>query len=94
MARVKVCQSLIQPREYKVASHTQENVTYEVIPSTIWTDGICSCPDFEYRGGQCKHIKAVEDQACDFVADVKFDDTRCPKCGDYIAELELTPEFD
>ncbi len=47
-------------------------------------DFACTCPAFKFRPGHCKHIKAVESQAClwheqsDGGAAV---DGKCPRCN-------------
>lgn len=89
--RVKVCQSLIEPREVKVASSSGP-LTYTVVPSTIWNDGVCDCKGFEFRG-DCKHLRDVEANACDFV-EQDYTGNECPDCRSPIAEIELEPEFD
>lgn len=44
--------------KYQVVSMTDKNKIYEV---TILDKGVgaCTCPDFEYRQRQCKHIAEV-----------------------------------
>jgi hypothetical protein len=40
-----------------VPSCTETNKRYTVVPHA--TEPVCTCPDFELRGGRCKHIHAV-----------------------------------
>jgi hypothetical protein len=44
----------------------------------------CTCPAFQFRKGECKHIKSVRDEAClwheQFDAPVQNPGV-CPKCG-------------
>ena len=44
--------------KYEVQSMSNKNKTYEV---TLIDQGLgaCSCPDFQYRMRQCKHIAEV-----------------------------------
>ena len=44
-----------------IRSTSQLGVSYEV---RRCTDGsfVCTCPDFQYRGRQCKHIRKVKRQ--------------------------------
>jgi predicted nucleic acid-binding Zn finger protein len=48
-------------RIWVMPSTSQLNTQYEV---RICTDGafVCTCPDFLYRGNECKHIKKVKMQ--------------------------------
>lgn len=48
------------PEQYWLIRSTSElGVSYTV---TLCSDGsfVCDCPDFTYRGNQCKHIKKVK----------------------------------
>lgn len=47
----------INDRHFKVKSQSGSKV-YEVKETEFGT--VCSCPDFVYRGGQCKHILATK----------------------------------
>jgi len=46
---------------WHIRSTSQLGVSYEV---RRCTDGsfVCTCPDFRYRGRQCKHIRKVKMQ--------------------------------
>lgn len=45
----------------------------------------CSCPAFQYRGGQCKHIASVKDDLCTWEGpEDDLDDGCCPKCGNSV----------
>jgi predicted nucleic acid-binding Zn finger protein len=48
-------------RKWFVRSASVLNTRYEV---RICSDGsfVCTCPDFQFRGGPCKHIKKVKVQ--------------------------------
>jgi predicted nucleic acid-binding Zn finger protein len=48
-------------RHWLVPSTSELGESYEI---TLCTDGsfICTCPDFKFRGGVCKHIKKVKMQ--------------------------------
>jgi predicted nucleic acid-binding Zn finger protein len=45
-------------RTWVLLSKTQQAVSYLVtLEDAIFT---CTCPDFQFRGGECKHIKKVK----------------------------------
>ncbi|AJP62019.1 hypothetical protein [ANMV-1 virus] len=46
-------------RYWTIFSASELGVSYKI---TLCSDGsfICNCPDFAYRGIQCKHIKKVK----------------------------------
>ncbi len=46
-------------RFYKVASQSSQ-VMYDVIKKKEGSGWLCTCPDFQYRNVQCKHIWAVQ----------------------------------
>lgn len=46
------------PATWTVRSKTQLGVVY-VVTRDREDNFFCSCPDFQYRGGTCKHIKKV-----------------------------------
>lgn len=93
MSRVRLCKTMVQPIEVKVASQSKAE-TYTVIPSTVWNDAICSCPGFHYRG-QCKHVDSIESSLCSYVTnDLSGPLSPCPDCGSSLVEFEFGPEFD
>ncbi len=49
-------------RTYKLRQYTQPRAgtEYQVLVGADPTDSQCSCPDFLYRGGKCKHQLSVE----------------------------------
>ena len=49
----------LQDRFYKVASQSSERM-YDVIKRKVNRGWLCTCPDFQYRNVQCKHIWAVQ----------------------------------
>jgi transposase-like protein len=49
----------LEERFYKVASQSSQ-VMYDVIKKKESSGWLCTCPDFEYRHVQCKHIWAVQ----------------------------------
>jgi len=49
----------LEERFYKVASQSGRGM-YDVIKKKESTGWLCTCPDFEYRNVQCKHIWAVQ----------------------------------
>jgi hypothetical protein len=96
---VRLCQTLVDPREIFVPSSTGAGV-HSVTPSTVWNDAICSCKGFEFRG-TCKHVVDLDSSTCDYVIPepdegwaTKLDDEECPKCGSLLVEMVLEPEFD
>ncbi|MBE9594626.1 MAG: SWIM zinc finger family protein [Proteobacteria bacterium] len=44
---------------WNIPSKSQLNTYYDV---RLCTDGsfVCSCPDFQFRGNECRHIKKVK----------------------------------
>ncbi len=49
----------LEDRFYKVASQSSQ-VMYDVIKKKASSGWLCTCPDFQYRSVQCKHIWAVQ----------------------------------
>lgn len=49
----------LDERFYKVASQNRHGM-YDVIKKKESSGWLCTCPDFEYRNVQCKHIWAVQ----------------------------------
>jgi len=45
--------------EWRVASETEAEKYYRVRGDPTKDDYECTCPDYVYRGGRCKHIEAV-----------------------------------
>ena len=50
---------MTEKRSWIVHSTSQPGVVYSVTLD-IFGDFSCTCPDFTYRGHQCKHIKRVK----------------------------------
>ena len=91
--KVRLCSTLVKPREVKVQSQTQAE-TYTVIPSTVWNDGICSCKGFFFKG-KCKHLTDVESGLCDYMTkNLETPLGDCPLCGAPLVDFELEPEYD
>ena len=49
----------LDERFYKVASQSSQ-VMYDVIKKKASSGWLCTCPDFQFRNVQCKHIWAVQ----------------------------------
>jgi transposase-like protein len=49
----------LEDRFYKVASQSSQ-VMYDVIKKKASSGWLCTCPDFQHRNVQCKHIWAVQ----------------------------------
>lgn len=47
-----------ESREWFVRSQTELGVSYKV--SLVNDSFSCTCPDFQFRGGQCKHIRKAK----------------------------------
>ena len=54
--------SYVEPQKWYVQSHSTPGLTYEVWPF-VGPGGSCTCPDFQHRGGPCKHIRQVRAEA-------------------------------
>lgn len=96
---VRLCQTLVDPREVQVPSSRGSEI-YQVVPSTVWNDAICSCKGFQFRG-TCKHVIDIDQGACDYVIPEpeegwpnKLNAELCPNCGSKLVEMVLEPEFD
>src|SRR5215211_376919 len=50
------------PEQWTIESHSTPGLFYDVRPS-FGLGGRCTCPDFQHRGGPCKHIKQVRAEA-------------------------------
>ena len=49
----------VDVKEWRVASETEKGKSYLVRGEPSKDDYECTCPDFTFRGGRCKHIEAV-----------------------------------
>jgi len=49
----------LDDRFYRVASQSRD-IMYDVVKSKESSGWLCTCPDFQYRNVQCKHIWAVQ----------------------------------
>ena len=54
--------SPLETAVWRVESHSSPGTFYEVRPDA-GPGGSCSCPDFQHRGGPCKHIRQVRAEA-------------------------------
>lgn len=96
--KVRVCTSVIYPREIPFASQSMPGVTHTVISSTIFNDTICTCIGWHNRG-YCSHQKQVDETQCNWVGSpaAKYSTTaeemECPKCGAPVEDYELEPEL-
>ena len=50
------------PEQYTVESHSTPGFFYTVWPF-FGLGGRCTCPDYQHRGGPCKHIRQVRAEA-------------------------------
>lgn len=94
--KLKLCETIIRPRVVKVASATEEGVTYDAIPSTMWNDSLCECRGFRFRGS-CRHVKELDANRCRWVElqDSSNENlTECPECGEPAVTFNPAPEFD
>ena len=63
-------------------------VTFGPTPDGDYTHGwSCTCPAFQFRGGECKHIQGVKDERCAWNEDAlsgsgepRPEDGKCPRC--------------
>ena len=54
--------SYAEPQEWTVESHSSPGVFYDVWPF-FGLGGRCTCPDYQHRGGPCKHITQCRAEA-------------------------------
>lgn len=58
-ARLGVRLHVVKPRRhYWSPSQSQDDTVYQV--RLLGDDWVCDCPGFQFSGGTCKHIGAVE----------------------------------
>ena len=55
------------PEQYTVESHATPGLFYTVWPF-FGLGGRCTCPDYQHRGGPCKHIRQCRAEAALLVA--------------------------
>jgi hypothetical protein len=75
----------VGPFTTNVASSSEFGKTYDV-QYTAYGKWVCTCPNFQQRGGACSHINKVQSERCDWHqllhGDVaKAPNYECPKCG-------------
>lgn len=80
---------MIEPETLKIASSDGRQI-YEVVTPTIFNDGVCTCPDYEFRGDQraCKHILAVRAALCLWHTE-DLEQTHCKLCGKELRTIDL-----
>jgi hypothetical protein len=53
----------------------------------------CTCPSFKFRGGECKHIRAVKHERCGWNETCEPCPTpssgRCPDCGGEVSAIRV-----
>lgn len=94
--RIRVCSTIIHPREVNTPSNSSPGVTYTTITPTILNDAFCDCPGYQWNGGVCSHTKIVDEGQCNwmepdavawqFLAD-------CPECGAPLEDFETDSEI-
>lgn len=93
---IRVCSTVIHPREVLTPSKSTPGTTYTTITSSILNDAFCDCPGYQYRGGHCSHIQSVEENRCEWygvpASKYKFFET-CPDCGAPTEDFETRSEF-
>lgn len=99
MTKIVVCETLLKPQEFPVASSAGDGTFYTVIARTIYNDPVCECKGYEFRG-TCKHITMISESMCDHYQPATEEDLteqnlgRCPVCNNKLVLFELEPEFE
>ena len=89
-----VCPSVHSFHKHVTGKTGEYDVTYGPTLTGDYTHGwSCTCPQFRFRKGECKHIKAVKGERCAWNEEAfcgsgaaKPLSGKCPNCG---AELEV-----
>ena len=89
---VRICKSLIEPRELLIPSSKKDGTYYRVVSSSLLNDAVCDCPGFLYRGS-CRHINECALSACPLKL-YPHERIKCLDCGEYLVDFEIDPEFD
>jgi hypothetical protein len=96
VALVRLCSTMIHPREIQFPSVSEAGVVHTVISATILNDSICTCRGWNFRS-TCSHQQAIDDNMCDYVAGPSTQFTQeiieCPKCGAPLEDYELNAEY-
>jgi hypothetical protein len=92
MSTVRVCSTIIHPREYIFASKSDASVYHTVIAKTILNDSVCTCPGWQFRQ-HCSHVDNVEASQCDWIGAPGSKEEFCPRCGEAVEDYELRPEY-
>lgn len=101
MARLRICSTIVEPRTLEVPSQTKLGSYYQVIPPTLYQDGMCDCPDFQFRGRMCKHLRAVAQNRCNWYEEYTDENQdslehleHCPICRAPVTDFDTEPEYD
>jgi hypothetical protein len=91
MTIVRVCSTIIHPREIVFGSKSDPKTYHTVISRTILNDPVCTCPGWQFRQ-HCSHVDQVEENQCDWMS-IEGSETHCPKCGESVEEYDLKPKY-
>jgi len=91
--KIRVCQTLVEPRFVLEPSKSEPPLVHYVIPSTIWNDPICDCLGYHFNA-HCRHIDNVEEMRCQWWTNDLSYTGLCPFCSAGTKEFEIDPEFD
>ena len=72
-------------------------VTYGKTPprSQYQYDWSCTCPQHQFRGGECKHIRKVKEERCAYGSGAvsgspeKIEYDTCPSCGGDVSVVSV-----
>jgi hypothetical protein len=93
---VRMCSTMIHPREIQTPSKTSAGTVYTTITPTILNDSFCDCRGFHFNGGKCSHTQMVDENQCDWYrwpAEDFAKLTECPDCGAPVEDFETRSEF-
>lgn len=94
--KIRVCSTIIHPREVLTPSKSTPGKIYTTITPTILNDSFCDCPGFQWHGGVCTHTKEVDANQCNWYVWPAEDYAKileCPECGGQVEDFETKSEI-
>ena len=99
--KLKICSSIVEPKNVEVPSQSKVGTYYNVITPTIYQEGMCDCPDFQYRERECKHLRMVQEYRCPWYEEYTPQNEKqldrmeeCPLCKGSVTTFETEPEYE